>query len=237
MKKLISIILILTIMVSSVGAAANPPQNKFDISDALNILLHLAGMVPLSAEQMILYDVDGDPGITINDALEILMYLAGMDNKIGKPTEPLKTAPPLVITTPPQTAPPSDAALNELAAEVVRLVNAERAKEGLAPLSANNTALNNAAMQKAQEIIISFTHARPDGRNWDTILSDFNVVNRGAAENIAWGQSSPANVMTSWMNSEGHRRNIMRDNYTHIGVGVARNSEGRLFWAQIFIRQ
>ena len=123
----------------------------------------------------------------------------------------------------------------QLAQQVVTLVNAERAKEGLLPLTANIAGLNSAAMLRAEEIIVYWSHTRPDGRSPFTTLGEFNVVYQAAGENIAQGQRNPEAVMTSWMNSPDHRKNIMSSNYKHIGVGVAADSAGRLSWVQLFI--
>ena len=117
------------------------------------------------------------------------------------------------------------------AAEVVRLVNAERARAGLPALAAD-TALSAAAQQRAQEIAVSFQHTRPGGRAWHTVLGAHGVTYSHAGENIACGQKTPADVMAGWMNSPGHRANILGD-FTRIGVGVYEKN-GTLYWAQLF---
>ena len=117
------------------------------------------------------------------------------------------------------------------AAEVARLVNGERAKAGLPALAAD-TALNAAAQLRAQEITVSFKHARPGGREWYTVLEDCDIPYRRAAENIAYGQKTPADVVNAWMNSPGHKDNILGD-YTKIGVGVYEKN-GVIYWSQLF---
>ena len=67
------------------------------------------------------------------------------------------------------------------------------------------------------------------------MMKQFGVSYRAAGENIAMGQTSPEQVMNGWMNSEGHRKNILSPNFTQIGVGIAKNAEGRLYWTQQFI--
>ena len=119
------------------------------------------------------------------------------------------------------------------AAEVLRLVNLERKNAGLAGLSAGTASLNAAAQKRAEEIAVSFSHTRPDGRSCFTALGDAGVAYLGCGENIAAGQTSPAQVMAGWMNSSGHRANIL-GNYTQLGVGVyVKNNT--LYWAQLFI--
>ena len=118
-------------------------------------------------------------------------------------------------------------------AEVVRLVNAERAKYGLSALSMDSGA-TNAARVRAKEIVQSFSHTRPDGRSCFTAASDLGVTYRSAGENIAYGYSTPAQVVNGWMNSEGHRKNILSASYSKIGVGCY-SSGCVLYWSQFFI--
>jgi len=129
---------------------------------------------------------------------------------------------------------PAAADTSGWAAEVVRLVNAERAKAGLSALAAD-TALSAAAQQRAREITISFQHTRPGGRAWHTVLGAHGVTYLRAGENIAYGQKTPADVMSGWMNSSGHRANILGD-FTKLGVGVFVKN-GTVHWAQLFIRE
>ena len=120
-------------------------------------------------------------------------------------------------------------------AQVVKLVNAERAKEGLSPLTVDVN-VQAAAQVRAVEIQTSFSHTRPNGSSFSTALKEQNVSYRSASENIAWGQRSPQEVVTAWMNSAGHRANIMNANFTKIGVGYHQNANGTKYWSQLFIR-
>lgn len=119
--------------------------------------------------------------------------------------------------------------------EVVDLVNAERAKEGLKPLTID-TKVQAAAQIRAKECEQSFSHTRPNGSSFATALKEQNVSYRSAGENIAWGQRSPEAVMNAWMNSQGHRANIMNPNFTTIGVGYYQNANGTNYWCQLFTR-
>mgnify|MGYP003309729232 CR=1 FL=1 len=116
--------------------------------------------------------------------------------------------------------------------EVIRLVNIERNKSGLNSLT-EDAMLNKACSTRATEIVRAFSHTRPDGRDCFTALSDIGYSYRSAGENIAYGQSSPSSVVNAWMNSEGHRKNILNSNYSKIGVGC-HNNGGTLYWAQFF---
>ena len=113
------------------------------------------------------------------------------------------------------------------ASQVITLLNEQRVNNGLSPLTADST-LTAAAMQRAAETVIYFSHTRPDGRRCFTA---FDGGWRG--ENIAAGQADPDEVITGWMNSTGHRKNILEANYTSVGVGCF-NYKGINFWVQCF---
>ncbi|MDR0531635.1 MAG: CAP domain-containing protein [Oscillospiraceae bacterium] len=124
------------------------------------------------------------------------------------------------------------------AAEVVRLVNEERAKAGLSALANNYDALSRAAQIRAEELPyrIDQTHQRPDGRECFTVLEECGITSyRAAGENIAAGQKTPQEVVNDWMSSPGHRANIL-GNFNSIGVGVT-ESNGRLYWSQEFLQR
>lgn len=146
-------------------------------------------------------------------------------------TEPFKfpvdTKAPAVTTAPQIKPQEKDGTLPE---QVAALVNEERAKAGLPPLTLD-AALSQNADVRADEIVRSFSHTRPDGRSAMTAIT---APYRTAGENIAAGQRTAAEVMTAWMNSEGHRANILNRAYSKIGVGVAEDG-GRLFWVQLFV--
>ena len=117
--------------------------------------------------------------------------------------------------------------------QVVNLVNQERAKAGLSPVTAD-TSIQAAAQVRAKEIEKSFSHTRPDGSSFSTALTQQGVTYRGSGENIAWGQKTPEQVMNGWMNSDGHRANILNKNFTKIGVGYHQNASGTNYWTQLF---
>lgn len=120
--------------------------------------------------------------------------------------------------------------LNQYANEVIEIVNKERAAEGLDPLSYNST-LSTAAFLRAEELVESFSHDRPDGSSCFTAVVGYTYSNIG--ENIAMGQKNPTSVMVSWMNSTGHRENILKTYYTEIGVGVYEKNN-TYYWVQFF---
>ena len=140
---------------------------------------------------------------------------------------PETPAPPETET--PETQQPS----SSMAVQVANLVNQERAKVGLAPVELR-TDLTSAAQIRAQETVTSFSHTRPNGTSFYTVLSEQQISYRGAGENIAWGQRTAEAVMTAWMNSEGHRANILNPSFQYIGVGYYTNAQGTPYWAQLF---
>lgn len=118
--------------------------------------------------------------------------------------------------------------------KVVELVNKERKRAGLNPVTLNTDA-TTAAQVRAEESSVSFSHTRPDGTSFATALKDAGVSYRSCGENIAWGQKTPEQVMEGWMNSAGHRANILNASYTEIGVGFYQNASGVNYWSQLFI--
>lgn len=120
--------------------------------------------------------------------------------------------------------------------KVVELVNAERAKAGLKPLKMN-TELSKVATIKSQDMAKNnyFSHTSPTYGSPFDMMKKFGISYKTAGENIAMGQTTPEQVMNGWMNSSGHRANILKASFTEIGVGIAKNSSGRLYWTQQFI--
>ncbi len=117
--------------------------------------------------------------------------------------------------------------------EVIKIVNQERTAQGISPVS-EKEALDEVANIRAQELLQDYNHLRPDGRGFYTALIDENIFYMYAAENIAWGQSSPEEVVNDWMTStKGHRENILNVNMDAIGVGVAVKNN-IIYWVQIF---
>ena len=110
--------------------------------------------------------------------------------------------------------------------EVLNLVNAERAKAGVSSLTMDADLLT-AAMNRAAECSVYFSHTRPNG------LICFSSSSKMSGENIAAGQIDPQDVMNSWMNSTGHRENILNSAYKSIGIGCFQIN-GRWYWTQCF---
>lgn len=126
----------------------------------------------------------------------------------------------------------SSNSISSFSEEVLRLVNIERSKAGLSALTTNTT-LQAAADKRAQETAVSFSHTRPNGTKFSTVLQEYGISYRTAGENIAYGQRTPQEVVNGWMNSEGHRANILNSNFNKIGIGVYQ-SNGVIYWSQLF---
>ncbi len=125
--------------------------------------------------------------------------------------------------------------LQEYADEVVALVNQERANDGLDPLYAVPV-LNEAAAVRAEECVEYYAHQRPDGSSCFTVLTEHEIRYFSAGENIAYGYKTPEAVVAAWMDSPGHRANILDEDYDCIGIGVSYDSSSRrYYWTQIFV--
>ncbi|MEE6452014.1 CAP domain-containing protein [Gottfriedia acidiceleris] len=157
-----------------------------------------------------------------------------------KPTEPTTPSKPTTPSTetPSKPATPSDttsntASLSAYESKVVELTNAERTKAGLKPFTVNAT-LSKTARLKSQDMTDKnyFDHNSPTYGSPFDMMKQFGITYNYAAENIAKGQKTPEEVVTAWMNSAGHRANILNPNLTQIGVGYDSRSNA---WTQQFI--
>ena len=117
-------------------------------------------------------------------------------------------------------------------------MNKERVNAGL-PEFKKMEDLTKSATVRAWECLVSYGHDRPDGKEFSTALDEQGIRWRSCGENIAAGQKTPQQVVTAWMNSPGHRANILSENFTYLGVGFYYDYNGangtyRYYWAQNF---
>ena len=140
---------------------------------------------------------------------------------------PLPRPTPAAVPTPTPSSASSD--LTGFAVEVLALVNAERAAVGLQALRPS-TCAEGFAVRWSQQMASTgaFVH-----QSLSPLMSGCQA--RGAGENIAYGARTPTELMTMWMGSPGHRANILRASFTHLGVGIARSGTGRLYATQDFL--
>lgn len=150
---------------------------------------------------------------------------SGTGTGAGQPTQPTQPAQPASPTQP-------AAAVSEYAAQVVALVNKERVAAGLQALDTANATLTKMALDKAKDIYNNnyFDHNSPTYGSPFDMMKQYGISYRYAGENIAKGQRTPQEVVTAWMNSPGHKANILNANFTTIGVGYYNN-----VWVQEFI--
>lgn len=119
------------------------------------------------------------------------------------------------------------------AKQILSLVNQERSKQGLKSLKLSNK-LSAIATEKARDMKDNryFSHNSPTYGSPFQMLQKFGVTYKTAGENIASGQKTAQQVMNDWMNSSGHRANILNSKYTELGVGYVKDGN---YWVQIFI--
>ncbi len=122
----------------------------------------------------------------------------------------------------------------DMAKEVLVLVNQAREEAGLGKLTMDNGNMMTAAKIRSFEITVDWAHERPDHDKWDTVFKEENVTGyRAFGENLAKGQTSVNEVFNDWMNSPGHRANIMQPLFTHVSI-VAFEYDGHFYWVQLF---
>jgi len=159
------------------------------------------------------------------------------------PSNNSNTRPGTVIELPTPTRPNNNSntnnnqisGLSEFEAEVVRLVNIERQKAGLQPLQAS-VELSNVARKKSEDMAKNnyFSHTSPTYGSPFDMMKSFGIKYNTAGENIAKGHLTPQSVVNAWMNSSGHRANILNSSFKKIGVGFYKSSNGTNYWTQMF---
>lgn len=205
------------------------------IADATDIQKYLAYIIDLDDEAHICADTDGNGSISIADATYLQKYLAGIISDFPAnqpdPTEP-STEPTEPITKPTEkptepTTKPGTVTPNEMELEILRLTNEERAKLGRKELKFGDF-YYEAAKTRAKELDTLFSHTRPDGRDCFTALLDIGVntdLNRYMGENCARYFADAETVVKGFMNSEGHRQNIVSPYFDYLAVAVYESKE------------
>ncbi|CAH1054883.1 CAP domain-containing protein [Paenibacillus pseudetheri] len=150
---------------------------------------------------------------------------------VTKPSDTTTVTKP--VTKPTETTPSTGAASNKgtYVQQIVTLVNKERAAAGLKPVAGLDS-LHKVAATKATDMRTNnyFSHTSPTYGSPFDMMKSFGITYNAAGENIAMGQKTPEEVMKAWMNSAGHRANILNANFNYIGVGYDNN-----YWVQEFI--
>lgn len=158
-------------------------------------------------------------------------YEVGLSEMIA--ANPQIKNPALIYPGQVLTIPLTDSSVKRFEDEVVRLVNIERQKNGLSPLE-SDWQLSRVARIKSQDMKDNnyFSHTSPTYGSPFQMMKSFGITYRSAGENIARGQRTPKDVVNAWMNSSGHRANILNSSFTHIGVGYVKSGN---YWTQMFI--
>ena len=204
------------------------------IKDSINVLRYICGILDT-------FPVEEGPAQKPTEA----PTAAPTERPTQKPTEAPTAAPTEKPTQKPTEAPAElptnscnsiyDADTEKdcytLSYKVFEIVNQERIKAGVKPLKFNND-MYKAAMVRAKECDESFSHDRPNGTSCFTALKEAGVKYFSAGENIAMGYRTPADVMKGWMDSEGHRNNILNPNFTDFACGVYKSG----YWSQFFCK-
>lgn len=225
---------LLTIAAAAAVVMANPALNKAEAST----------YTPSVQEKVYVYQ--GSNLKDINSVIE--KYLASLGYKVTVPTQtqtnqpaqtqqmtPTTTQPvqeqPVTTTQPTTTS--TTSTLSAYEQKVVDLTNQERAKNGLPALKVDLT-LSKMAREKSRDMSANgyFSHTSPTYGSPFDMMKKYGISYRYAGENIAMGQRTPEEVVKAWMNSEGHRKNILSPNFNYIGVGYV--SQGN-YWTQEFI--
>jgi uncharacterized YkwD family protein len=133
----------------------------------------------------------------------------------------------------PKTETPASSTVSAFEQQVLDLTNQQRAKYGVPALQLD-VELSKVAREKSRDMQTKgyFDHNSPTYGSPFDMMKQFGISYRAAGENIAMGQRSPQEVVNAWMNSEGHRKNILNADFTHIGIGHV--AEGN-YWTQMFI--
>ncbi len=232
-KRILSVLLTLSLTLTAVCSFALMPavsaaaslagdvtgDNTINALDALAVYSYVSGGRTLSDTALQAADYTRNGRVNATDALRLFAFTSGQC-----PSHP-------AVSTP---------SAEEL--EVFRLVNEVRAAEGLDPIT-YITDLQQLTDIRADEIVKSFSHTRPDGRTCFSVFDDFDSYDYfPGGENIALGQSTAGEVMNAWMNSPGHRANILNPNFTCMIVGSIAVPEGHKYhnygsgraWVQLF---
>lgn len=195
-------------------------------------MLTASSMLPVNALSKTCYN-------KVMTIKSVYIYVNGVKFKLpltpncpNLPSKPNNT--PSNPSTTPEQKPSTD--FSSYQQQVLDLVNAERAKRGISALTLDSS-LSSVATKKSQDMVNKnyFDHTSPTYGSPFDMMKQFGISYRTAGENIAKGQKTPQEVVAAWMNSEGHRKNILNPNFTNLGVGIAKDSNKTTYWTQMFI--
>ncbi|NIK11621.1 CAP domain-containing protein [Alkalibacillus almallahensis] len=192
----------------TIGEATEDAQERFSSIDFESVALQVVNTVDDMADRLMNLDQEATP--TFNPSQ--------MENQ--ETTNDIDTA---------------DFEIQELEEEVHKLVNEKRAEHDLNRLEFSEEA-SVVAREKSRDMAVNnyFAHESPTYGSPFDMMDEFGLTYRQAGENLAKGQRTAEEVMEGWMNSEGHRENILHEDFTHIGVGYVKDG-GQTYWTQMFV--
>ena len=248
MKKILSsiiAILITTLGIITVSASYSPSNvigdtnrdGNVTITDATLVQKHIAQLTDIEDNNLAYADVDGNDTISITDATLIQKKLANIISIF-----PAETAPTTVPTTVPATSGEniltSQYSPNEMELEILEIINQHRAEAGVHPLEFGYFYYDCARI-RAEEGDRFFSHTRPNGAAWQSVLREYGINNtiRYSGENIAQFYPDAESVMIDFMNSPGHRANILSENFDYVAIAVyeSENYPGHYTIEQLFL--
>ncbi len=204
----------------------------------LSIILSsiIISSIPLNVTAVVKGDVNGDGSLNIRDAAFIARSLAIGTNLSdtadfnGDGTINIRDAAAIANELTVTLNPPVALSMEEKA---LKLVNEERAKYGIAPLTLNST-INQAANIRTKELLTLFSHTRPDGSDCFTVFNEVGLSPYGA-ENIAAGNSTVDATIQQWIDSSGHHENMINSDYTQMGIAYVYSASApyRYYWVQL----
>lgn len=263
MKKIFALLIAVALVIGGVCVFAVDinGDGELNVFDVVTLRSYIVNGEVLSESKFEMADVTGDGHVDITDVVVIRSFIVNGipdDSETGgsvtgggdtEQTDTSATSTTTTTTTTTTTATTVTTAattqatvvagsgqskLDNYKTEVLRLVNAEREKVGLEPLLYSDE-LEEFALIRASEITEKFSHTRPNGEAWFEMLYDSDLNWYAIGENIAAGYETPQQVVRAWMNSEGHRENILDPNYTHMAIGYKETGSGYYYyWAQWF---
>ncbi len=234
MKKFLSIFCVLTILSSS-GVYAQSGNVK---KDAFDIYLRNGYIKYINSHK----NVSNKPCVPVETTTSAAVEKPTETTTSAVVEKPTETTTSAAVEKPTETTTQSQTSNNpsvnkSIEQQVLDLVNKERTSNGLSPLTLN-AEVSKVAQMKSEDMRDKnyFSHTSPTYGSPFDMLKKFNVKYTYAGENIAKGQKTPEAVVNAWMNSEGHRANILNPNYTQMGIGYALKGSTP-YWTQMFIKQ
>ena len=254
MKKILSIIIVAVIAIISLSSvSATDVSLKIfgdvngdgivSVMDATLTQKHVSQLDSISDDRFVYADVDCNYTISITDATLIQKKLANLISEF--PVElitPTETTEPTKTTQPTQPSgenvPTSQYTPNEMEMEILEIINKHRAEAGVHPLEFGYFYYDCARI-RAEEGDRFFSHTRPNGAAWQSVLREYGINNtiRYSGENIAQFYPDAESVMIDFMNSPGHRENILREKFDYVAIAVYESEEypGKYTIEQLFL--